>query len=113
MKDKKTYNIELQTGEKTSHKAVSPYWFAFIPAAAFAILTMYVGISENMASGAILFVSVVIVFLMIFVPISLIIFILRKIISAIEKAKQQKSQPMLEHGRAAMKNSPGAGTPRE
>ena len=74
MKDKKTYNMELQTGEKTSHKAVSPYWFAFIPAAAFAILTMYVGISENMASGAILFVSVVIVFLMIFVPISLIIF---------------------------------------
>lgn len=88
MKDKKTYNMELQTGEKTSHKAVSPYWFAFIPAAAFAILTMYVGISENMASGAILFVSVVIVFLMIFVPISLIIFILRKVISAIEKAKQ-------------------------
>ena len=77
--------MELQTGEETSHKAVSPYWFAFIPAAAFAILTMYVGISENMASGAIL---VVIVFLMIFVPISLIIFILRKIISAIEKAKQ-------------------------
>lgn len=72
--------MELQTGEETSHKAVSPYWFAFIPAAAFAILTMYVGISENMASGAILFVSVVIVFLMIFVPISLIIFILRKII---------------------------------
>ena len=68
--------MELQTGEETSHKAVSPYWFAFIPAAAFAILTMYVGISENMASGAILFVSVVIVFLMIFVPISLIIFIL-------------------------------------
>lgn len=62
MKDKKTYNMELQTGEKTSHKAVSPYWFAFIPAAAFAILTMHVGISENMASGAILFVSVVIVF---------------------------------------------------
>ena len=62
MKDKKTYNMELQTGEKTSHKAVSPYWFAFIPAAAFAILTMYVGISESMASGAILFVSVVIVF---------------------------------------------------
>lgn len=62
MKDKKTYNMELQTGEETSHKAVSPYWFAFIPAAAFAILTMYVGISENMASGAILFVSVVIVF---------------------------------------------------
>lgn len=88
MKDKKTYNMELQTGEETSHKAVSPYWFAFIPAAAFAILTMYVGISENMASGAILFVSVVIVFLMIFVPISLIIFILRKIISAIKKAKQ-------------------------
>ena len=85
MKDKKTYNMELQTGEKTSHKAVSPYWFAFIPAAAFAILTMYVGISENMASGAILFVSVVIVFLMIFVPISLIIFILRKIISAIRR----------------------------
>lgn len=54
--------MELQTGEETSHKAVSPYWFAFIPAAAFAILTMYVGISENMASGAILFVSVVIVF---------------------------------------------------
>lgn len=80
--------MELQTGEETSHKAVSPYWFAFIPAAAFAILTMYVGISENMASGAILFVSVVIVFLMIFVPISLIIFILRKIISAIEKVKQ-------------------------
>ena len=50
MKDKKTYNMELQTGEKTSHKAVSPYWFAFIPAAAFAILTMYVGISENISA---------------------------------------------------------------
>lgn len=88
MKDEKTYNMELQTGEKTNHKAVSPYWFAFIPAAAFAILTMYVGISENMASGAVLFVSVVIVFLMIFVPISLIIFILRRISSVIEKSKQ-------------------------
>ena len=43
MKDEKTYNMELQTGEKTNHKAVSPYWFAFVPAAAFAILTMYVG----------------------------------------------------------------------
>lgn len=90
MKDEKTYNMELQTGEKINHKAVSPYWFAFIPAAAFAILTMYVGISENMdmASGAVLFVSVVIVFLMIFVPISLIIFILRKISSFIGKSKQ-------------------------
>ena len=88
MKDEKTYNMELQTGEKTNHKAVSPYWFAFIPAAAFAILTMYVGISENMASGAVLFVSVVIVFLMIFVPISQIIFILRKISSVIGKSKQ-------------------------
>ena len=88
MKDEKTYNMELQTGEKTNHKAVSPYWFAFVPAAAFAILTMYVGISENMASGAVLFVSVVIVFLMIFVPISIIIFILRKISSAIGKSKQ-------------------------
>lgn len=88
MKDEKTYNMELQTVEKKNHKTVSPYWFAFIPAAAFAILTMYVGISENMASGAILFVSVVIIFLMIFVPISLIIFILRKISSAIRKSKQ-------------------------
>ena len=88
MKDKKAHNMELQTGEKTNHKAISPYWFAFIPAAAFAILAMYVGISENMASGAILFVSVVIVFLMIFAPISLIIFILRKISSAVRKSKQ-------------------------
>ena len=88
MKDEKTYNMELQTVEKKNHKTVSPYWFAFIPAAAFAILTMYVGVSENMASGAILFVSVVIIFLMIFVPISLIIFILRKISSAIRKSKQ-------------------------
>lgn len=62
MRDEKTYNMELQTGEKTNHKAVSPYCFAFVPAAAFAILTMYVGISENMASGAVLFVLVVIVF---------------------------------------------------
>ena len=88
MKDEKTYNMELQTGEKTNHKAVSPYWFAFVPAAAFAILTMYVGISENMASGAVLFVFVVIVFLMIFVPISVIIFILRKISNVIGKSKQ-------------------------
>lgn len=88
MKDKKTHNMELQTGEKTTPKAVSPYWFAFIPAAAFAILAMYVGISENMASGAVLFVSVVVVFLMIFAPISLIIFILRKISSAVRKSKQ-------------------------
>lgn len=88
MKDEKTYNMEFQTGEKTNHKAVSPYWFAFVPAAAFAILTMYVGISEDMASGAVLFVSVVIIFLMIFVPISLVIFILRKISSIIGKSKQ-------------------------